>query len=29
LYSPFNMGFQWLGMASASMIPEEIWIENS
>jgi hypothetical protein len=29
LYSPFNMGFQWLGLASASMIPEEIWIENS
>jgi hypothetical protein len=29
LYSPFNMDFQWLGLASASMIPEEIWIENS
>jgi hypothetical protein len=29
LYSPFNMDFQWVGLASASMIPEEIWIENS
>lgn len=29
LYSPFNIGFQWLGLASVSMIPEEIWIGNS
>ena len=28
LYMPENMGFQWLGLASASMTPEEVWVKN-